>query len=104
VQITESFALAHAKTSLELHGTKASVFAEDVLLQRPGGRLELSVQGQRKEIPIEHENAYPRVIAAFAAAVRGEGRPLVSGEDGLASLRFAIAARTAAETGRVVDV
>lgn len=104
VQITESFALEHAKTSLELHGTKASVFAEDVLLQRPGGRLELSVQGQRTEIPVAHENAYPRVIKAFAAAVRGEGRPLVSGEDGLASLRFAIAARTAAETGRVVDV
>ncbi|TIW81798.1 MAG: Gfo/Idh/MocA family oxidoreductase, partial [Mesorhizobium sp.] len=64
VQITESFAIEHARTTLELHGTKASVFADDVLLQRPGGRLELSVQGNRQEIPIEHENAYPRAIAA----------------------------------------
>ncbi|PBB91300.1 fructose reductase [Mesorhizobium sp. WSM3864] len=104
VQITESFAIEHARTNLELHGTKASVFAEDVLLQRPGGRLELSVQGNRQEIPIEHENAYPRVIAAFADAVRGVGRPLVSGEDGLASLRFALAARTAAATGRVIEI
>ncbi|TGV62218.1 hypothetical protein EN792_074220 [Mesorhizobium sp. M00.F.Ca.ET.149.01.1.1] len=75
-----------------------------MLLQRPGGRLELSVRGNRQEIPIEHENAYPRVIAAFADAVRGVGRPLVSGEDGLASLRFALAARTAASTGRVIEI
>lgn len=104
VQITESFAIEHARTTLELHGTKASVFADDVLLQRPGGRLELSVRGNRQEIPIEHENAYPRVIAAFAEAVRGVGRSLVSGEDGLASLRFALAARTAASTGRVIEI
>ncbi|TCN22816.1 Gfo/Idh/MocA family protein [Sinorhizobium americanum] len=104
VQITESFAVEHANTSLELHGKKASVFAEGVLLQRPGGKLELSVQGERKEIPITHENAYPRVIEAFAAAVRGEGRPLVSGEDGLAALKFAIAARMAAESGRAVSI
>jgi 1,5-anhydro-D-fructose reductase (1,5-anhydro-D-mannitol-forming) len=104
VEITESFAVEHARTSLELHGTKASVFADDVLLARPGGKLELSVKGERTEIPIEHENAYPRVIATFAAAVRGDGRPLVTGEDGLASLRFAIAAQTAAQSHRVVDI
>lgn len=103
-QITESFAVEHARTSLELHGRKASVFAEGVLLQRPGGSLQLSVGGEREEIPLEHENAYPRVIEAFAAATRGEGRPLVSGEDGLASLRFAIAARSAAETGQTVSI
>ncbi|WP_271022284.1 Gfo/Idh/MocA family oxidoreductase [Rhizobium sp. RCAM05973] len=104
VQISESFAVKHARTSLELHGTKASVFADDVLLQRPGGTLELSVNGTRQEIPVHHENAYPRVIAAFVAAMKGEGQPLATGEDGLASLRFAIAARTAAETGRTVDL
>ena len=103
-QITESFAVEHAKTSLELHGTKGSVFADDVLLQRPGGKLELSVSGTRHELPVQHENAYPRVIGAFAAAVNGTGRPLVTGEDGLASLRFAIAARTAAESGRIVAI
>ncbi|MBB3236757.1 Gfo/Idh/MocA family protein [Phyllobacterium endophyticum] len=104
VQITESFAVEHAKTSLELHGTTASVFAEGVLLQSPGGKLELSIQGERQEIKIEHENAYPRVIAAFATAAQGKGRPLVSGEDGLASLQFAIAARQAAETHQVVEI
>jgi 1,5-anhydro-D-fructose reductase (1,5-anhydro-D-mannitol-forming) len=104
VQITESFALEHAETSIEIHGTKASVFGGGVLLQRPGGTLELSVQGKREEIPITHENVYPRVIAAFAAAVRGEGRPLVSGEEGLASLRFALAARTAAQTRQIVEI
>lgn len=104
VQITESFAIEHAQTSLELHGTRASVFAEGVLLQRPGGRIELSVEGERTAIPVEHDNAYPRVIAAFADAVHGNGRPLVTGADGLASLRFAIAARTAAETGRTVEI
>jgi 1,5-anhydro-D-fructose reductase (1,5-anhydro-D-mannitol-forming) len=104
VQILESFAVGHAPTSLELHGTEASIFAEGVLLQRPGGRLELSVDGKRTEIPLEHENAYPRVVAAFASAVRAEGLPLVSGEDGLSSLKFALAARTSAETGRVVEI
>lgn len=104
VQITESFAVPHARTSLELHGTKASVLCEDILLQRAGGKLELVVNGERQAIPVEHENAYPRVIAAFNDAIRGNGRPVVSGEDGLASLRLAIAARTAAETGQLITV
>lgn len=104
VQILESFAVGHADTSLELHGTKASLFAEGVLLQRPGGRLELSMNGERTQINVEHENAYPRVIAAFAEAVHGNGQPLVSGDDGLASLKFAIAARTAAQKGKTIDL
>lgn len=104
VQITESFAIEHAKTALELHGTKASVFATDILLQKPGGTLTLSSKGKLDEITVEHENAYPPVIEAFTAAVNGKGKPLVSGEDGLASLRFAIAARTAAETNTIVEI
>lgn len=40
----------------------------------------------------------------FLACVRGEERPLVSLEDGLQSLRMALAARESLETGRVVEL
>ncbi|MDF0661694.1 MULTISPECIES: Gfo/Idh/MocA family oxidoreductase [unclassified Rhizobium] len=104
VQITESFAMPHAKTTFELHGTKASAFAEDVLLQRAGGTISLSIDGSRVPVAVEHSNAYPRVINAFNDSIRGEGRPVVTGEDGLASLKLAIAAREAARTGQVIAV
>jgi 1,5-anhydro-D-fructose reductase (1,5-anhydro-D-mannitol-forming) len=104
VQITESFAIDHARTTVELFGTKASVFADDVLLQRGGGRVFVRRNGEEAEEQIDHVNAYDKVVRDFNAAMAGNGSPTATGREGLKSLKFALAAREAAKTGRSVQV
>lgn len=43
-------------------------------------------------------------LSHFLACVRGEAQPLTSLEDGLQSLRMALAARASLETGAVVNL
>lgn len=102
VQITESFAIDHANTTVEIFGTKASVFADDVLLQRGGGRIFVRRSGEQVEERIEHINAYDKAVGDFNAAIGGHGSPSATGHDGLKSLKFALAAREAAKTGKSV--
>ena len=57
--------------------------------------------------PIEVDTSrslYVTVLEAFVAAIRGDGRPTVSGEEGLAALEVAFAADRAATTGRTVGL
>ena len=43
-------------------------------------------------------------VAAFQAAVRGEGRPCATGEDGLSALAVAVATLESARTARTIDL
>jgi predicted dehydrogenase len=43
-------------------------------------------------------------VAHFAAVIRGEAEPVVSGRDGLDTLRITEAVTVAAKTGRIVEV
>ena len=47
---------------------------------------------------------YEVTIAAFAAAVAGDGRPLVDGSDGARALAVALAVQRAAKSGRTAPV
>ncbi|TGV64914.1 hypothetical protein EN801_045530 [Mesorhizobium sp. M00.F.Ca.ET.158.01.1.1] len=80
------------------------MFADDVLLQRGGGRVFVRRNGEKVEEQIDHVNAYDKVVSDFNAAMAGNGSPTVTGRDGLKSLKFAVAAREAARTGRSVQV
>jgi 1,5-anhydro-D-fructose reductase (1,5-anhydro-D-mannitol-forming) len=100
VQIGESFSIAHADTSLEIHGTDGAILARDVLMQRGGGTVSLRKGSDIANVPLTHVNAYPRVIQDFNNAIRGRGAPSVSGMDGFKSLAFALAAQEAAATGQ----
>ncbi len=104
VQIGESFNVGHADTSLEIHGTEGSILANDVLMQRGGGTVTLRRGSGTQTVNIDHTNAYPRVITQFNDAVRGRGRPSVTGEDGYKSLAFALAVRESAAIGRRVTI
>ena len=50
------------------------------------------------------ESLYVRALRAFHAAMRGEGEPAVTGEDGIKSLAVALAVRQSAASGRAVKV
>ena len=104
VQLHDAFTIKHAGTGLEIHGTDGSIIARDVMTQRPVGQVFLRDANGEREIPVEHENLYARALAAFNAAVRGEGQPAATGEDGVRSLATALAVLESARTGRRVTI
>ncbi|MCC7021583.1 MAG: Gfo/Idh/MocA family oxidoreductase [Thermomicrobiales bacterium] len=103
-QFHDAFTVGHAPTGFEVHGTEGSLFGRDVMTQRPTGTVTLRRNGEEEAIPLEHENLYERSVRRFNAAVRGEGPPPATGDDGVRSLAIALAARDAAQTGHAQDV
>lgn len=57
-----------------------------------------------KAVPLERADPLARQIEHFAAVIRGEAKPLVSGRDGLQNLRVTDAIVEAAKTGKMVEV
>ncbi len=104
VQLHDAFTVKHAGTGVEMHGTEGSIVGRDVMRQRAVGQVLLRDANGEREIPVEHENLYERALAAFNAAVRGEGKPAASGEDGVRSLATALAVLESARTGRRVAI
>jgi 1,5-anhydro-D-fructose reductase (1,5-anhydro-D-mannitol-forming) len=103
-QFHDAFTARHAFTGLEVHGTDGSLYGWDVMTQRPMGTVTLRRNNAEEAMPIEHVNLYERSVARFNAAVRGEGAPAATGEDGVRSLAIALAVRESAASGRVVHV
>ena len=52
----------------------------------------------------ERENLYVRAVRLFTEAVRGEGQPSASGEDGIRSLAIGLAVQESVRSGRQVQV
>jgi 1,5-anhydro-D-fructose reductase (1,5-anhydro-D-mannitol-forming) len=104
VQLHDAFTVKHAGTGVEIHGTDGSIVARDVMTQRPIGQVVLRDASGEREIPVTHENLYARALAAFNAAVRGEGEPAATGEDGVRSLATALAVLEATRTGHRVTI
>lgn len=98
-QLHDAFTIKHAGTGFEVHGTEGSLIARDVMTQKPVGEVILrNAQGERA-LPFDAENLYVRALRNFHAAMRGEGQPSATGEDGVRSLATAIAVLEAARTG-----
>ena len=104
VQLHDAFTVKHAGTGLEVHGDEGSIVARDVMTQRAGGQVLLRTASGARDIPVAHENLYARALAAFNAAVRGEGQPAATGEDGARSLATALAVLESTRTGTRVAV
>jgi 1,5-anhydro-D-fructose reductase (1,5-anhydro-D-mannitol-forming) len=104
VQVHDAFNVPFAGTGLEVHGTLGSIFASDVMTQRPIGEIRLRTASGTAAVPVVHENLYVRSVAMFHAAIRGEGQPSASGEDGVRSLTIALAVQEACRSGQRVSV
>ncbi|WP_027134682.1 Gfo/Idh/MocA family protein [Geminicoccus roseus] len=90
--------------SIEIHGTMGSLYAVDNMGQSPGGTLhQRDAQGER-EIPLQHEELYVRMVRSVVAAANGQGEVACSGRDGLRSLAVALAMLESAQLGRAVAV
>lgn len=104
-QFHDAFTIAHAPTGFEVLGTEGSLLARDVMTQQAVGSIVLR-RGQSEEVldAGEPNNLYERSIRLFEAAIRGEGEPAATGEDGVRSLAVALAVRQSAAEGRMVTV
>lgn len=100
----ESFTHPHATTGMEVHGSKGSIVARNVMTQQPVGQITLTNADGSRDVPFSDHNLYVRSLGLFADAMKGNGAPSASGTDGVKSLAVAAAVKEAATTGRRVTV
>ncbi len=102
--VHDSFTLPGATTSLEIHGSEGSVLGHGVIGQSAAGVVELRCGGRVERIDAGPDvDPYADTVAAFTAAVRGEGAPRCSGEDGAEAVRIALAVAGAARAAGGLD-
>ncbi|MFJ5956627.1 Gfo/Idh/MocA family protein [Paenarthrobacter sp. NPDC092416] len=103
---TVSFCTPGSIGAIEVMGSEGTILARDLLADKLGGEIWLRRGGldlQRVQVGPEREH-YTEAVHQFNEAVRGNGRPAVTGADGVQSLAVAIAALRSAERGEVVQI
>jgi 1,5-anhydro-D-fructose reductase (1,5-anhydro-D-mannitol-forming) len=103
-QLHDAFTTPFARTGFEVHGSDGSLVARDVMTQKATGDVLLRTAAGEESLPVTHEPLYERAVRLFQAAVRGEGEPAATGEDGLWSLATGLAVRDSTASGRAVPV
>ncbi|HTT09450.1 MAG TPA: Gfo/Idh/MocA family oxidoreductase [Burkholderiaceae bacterium] len=103
-QLHDAFTVRHAGTGIEFHGEAGSIIGRNVMTQQPVGEVVLRTASGEQAIAVEPENLYVRSVAAFCAAMRGDGAPAATDEDGVRSLATALAVAEACRTGRAVPI
>lgn len=103
-QSHEGFTTKFAATGFEVHGTEGSLIAKDVMTQKPIGSVVLRNESGEQELSFDRDDLYARTLHAFHAAIRGEGTPSATGEDGVWSLAAAEAALQSAKSGKSVAI
>jgi len=99
-QLHDAFTVKFAGTGIEIHGSEGSIVGRDVMTQRPIGGVTLRNGKGTVDVPLDHENLYMRGVRSFVNAIRGQGQPVATGDDGVRSLATALAVLGAAQTGR----
>jgi 1,5-anhydro-D-fructose reductase (1,5-anhydro-D-mannitol-forming) len=101
----DAFTIKHAQTGVEVHGTDGSLIAKNVMTQDPVGEVYLSRNGVTSEVSLgPRENLYTHIVRHFNSAVRGQGQPFASGQDGIRSLAVGLAVLESTKTGQRVPV
>ncbi len=103
-QSHEGFTTKFAGTGFEVHGSEGSLIARDVMTQKPIGSVILRTEKGEQELTFDRGDLYTRSLGLFHKAIRGEGAPSATGEDGIWSLAAAEAALQSAKSGRAVAV
>jgi 1,5-anhydro-D-fructose reductase (1,5-anhydro-D-mannitol-forming) len=103
-QFHDAFTIGFAKTGFEVHGSSGSLIGTNCMTQAPVGTVLLRTASGEELLNLDHENLYQRSVRAFQSAIRGEGSPAASGEDGVRSMAVAVAALEAARSGRETTV
>ena len=103
-QSHEGFTTKFAGTGFEVHGSEGSLIASNVMTQKPVGSVLLRTANGEEDLSFDREDLYSRSLRQFHAAIRGDGQPSASGEDGIWSLTAAEAALQSASSGTAVKI
>jgi 1,5-anhydro-D-fructose reductase (1,5-anhydro-D-mannitol-forming) len=103
-QLHDAFTVKHAGHGIEIHGETGSIVGRNVMSQQPVGDVLLRNEAGETTVPVNHEGLYVRGVAAFCAAVRGQGEPAATALDGIRSLAAALAVAEACRTGSLVRI
>ncbi|TCU09287.1 Gfo/Idh/MocA family protein [Rhizobium sullae] len=103
-QFHDGFTTKYAETGFEVHGSEGSLVAQNVMTQRPVGRVTLRNADGETELECENTNLYEVALRAFHDAVAGKGKPAATGEDGVWSLATGLAIVESARTGKAVKI
>jgi 1,5-anhydro-D-fructose reductase (1,5-anhydro-D-mannitol-forming) len=103
-QFHDAFTTQYATTGFEVHGTQGSLIGTDCMTQKSVGQVRLRTARGSEELPVDRTNLYERALAAFHGAIRGEGEPAATGEDGVRSMAVGLAVLESAKTRRPVAV
>jgi 1,5-anhydro-D-fructose reductase (1,5-anhydro-D-mannitol-forming) len=104
-QTHDAFTSAFTPTRLEVHGEDGSIVGLGVMTQDPVGQVFLTDAAGEREIDVsDRRDLYDIAIEGFVQAIRGDGPPAVTGEEGLAAYAVAQAALTSSRTGRAVSI
>jgi 1,5-anhydro-D-fructose reductase (1,5-anhydro-D-mannitol-forming) len=103
-QSHEGFTTRYADTGFEVHGSDGSLVARNVMTQKPVGSVTLRTASGEEELVFDREDLYARSLRQFHAAIRGEGQPSATGEDGVWSLAAAEAALQSSRSGKTVAI
>ena len=103
-QFHDGFTTKYVQTSVEVHGDSGSLVATNCMTQSPIGDVLLRTVSGETKLQLQHENLYVRTINAFKSAIAGDGAPLSTGEDGVASLAIALAALESSHTHSTVNI
>ena len=103
-QSHEGFTTKFASTGFEVHGSDGSLIATDVMTQKPIGSVMLRTAQGEEELTFDRGDLYARSLGLFHKAIRGEGAPSATGEDGVWSLAAAEAALQSATSGRTQKI
>ena len=104
VHLFPSWAVTYTEADIEILGSEGFVLARHALMPHLLADVVLGSESGRTTIDLEDEPCYERVVRLFNAAIRGDGEPACTGQDGMRSLALALAIREAAATGSRVAV
>jgi 1,5-anhydro-D-fructose reductase (1,5-anhydro-D-mannitol-forming) len=103
-QLHDAFTVPYAPTGLEIHGTEGSLFAKDVMTQRPVGEITLRSAEGTRDIEVEPRDLYCTAVAQFHRSITEGQHPAATGIDGYRSLVAALSLVKSAEAGGHVTV
>lgn len=100
VQTHDAYNNRHLPTSLHILGTQGALIGEDCNTGDPLGTVTLWRDAIAEPLDVgERTDLYEVTVRAFGAAVGGEGEVVVTGEDGVRSLAYSLAALESLRTG-----
>jgi 1,5-anhydro-D-fructose reductase (1,5-anhydro-D-mannitol-forming) len=102
-QTHDSFAVPYPGTSMEIQGETGAIVIGDAMTQDTPGNITLHTASGVESVDVDtSDDLYQIIIRAFLAAVRGEGWPTATGQDGLRALQVALAVEHSLKTGQTV--